>query len=305
MIAPHAIADTALPGSGKFGIVAGWGRFPLVVAETLKAQGYRTYCVALKDHADPALETVCDHVQWTGVAKLGQSIRFMRRNGVQRATLAGKVFKVRLFQRGAWLKHLPDWRCIRTFWPHFVTTKKDRKDDTLLLAIVNAFAEDGITLCPATDFAPELLVKFGQLTKHAPTPAQSKDIAFGWNLAKEMGRLDIGQSVVVKDRACLAVEAIEGTDECIARAGQLCPGGGFTIVKVAKPQQDMRFDVPTIGVKTLETMVAAGAKMLVVEAGKTILVDEPQFIDFANRNKLIVVSLDTAAAAGQLTTEAA
>lgn len=296
---------SSLPVPAKFGIVAGWGRFPIVVAETLKAQGCRIYCVALKDHADPAIEAVCDHVQWTGVAKLGQSIRFMRRNGVQQATLAGKVFKVRLFQRGAWLKHLPDWRCIRTFWPHFVATKKDRKDDTLLLAIVNAFAEDGITLCPATDFAPELLVKFGQLTHGTPTPAQRKDIEFGWNLAKEMGRLDIGQSVVVKDRACLAVEAIEGTDECIARAGQLCPGGGFTVVKVAKPQQDMRFDVPTIGVKTLETMVAAGAKMLVVEAGKTILVDEPQFIDFANRQKLIVVSLDAASAAGQDKTEAA
>jgi DUF1009 family protein len=304
MSTPLPTPHCSLPIPTEFGLVAGWGRFPIVVAETLKAQGCRTYCVALKDHADPVLEKICHDVQWTGVAKLGQSIRYLRRNGVHRATLAGKVFKVRLFQRGAWLRHLPDWRCIRTFWPHFVTTKKDRKDDTLLLAIVNAFAEDGITLCPATDFAPELLVKVGQLTRQGPSPALRKDIEFGWNLAKEMGRLDVGQSVVVKDRACLAVEAIEGTDECIARAGQLCSGGGFTVVKVAKPQQDMRFDVPTIGVKTLETMVAAGAKMLVVEAGKTILVDEPQFIEFANRHKLIVVSLDSAAA-GQLITEAA
>jgi DUF1009 family protein len=304
MPAPLPIPHSPLQINPKFGLVAGWGRFPIVVAEALKAQGCRTYCVALKDHADPALEKICDHVQWTGVAKLGQSIRFLRRNGVERATLAGKVFKVRLFQRGAWIKHLPDWRCIRTFWPHFVSTKKDRKDDTLLLAIVNAFAEDGITLCPATDIAPELLVKFGQLTNQGPSPAQRKDIEFGWQLAKEMGRLDVGQSVVVKDRACIAVEAIEGTDECILRAGQLCRGGGFTVVKVAKPQQDMRFDVPTIGVKTLESMVAAGGKMLVVEAGKTILVDQSEFIDFANRNKIIVVSLDSAAAR-QPVTEAA
>lgn len=301
-----SVSDHRCPSvPAKFGIVAGWGRFPIVVAETLKAQGCRVYCVALKDHADPVLEKICDDVQWTGVAKLGKAIGYLARNGVEQATLAGKVFKVRLFQRGAWIKHLPDWRCIRTFWPHFVATKKDRKDDTLLLAIVHAFAEDGIQLCPATDFAPELLVKFGQLTTLRPSPAQRKDIEFGWQLAKEMGRLDVGQSVVVKDRACIAVEAIEGTDECIIRAGQLCTGGGFTVVKVAKPQQDMRFDVPTIGVKTLETMVAAGAKMLVVEAGKTILVDEPEFIEFANRNKLIVVSLDSAAAAGELFTEQA
>lgn len=295
----------ASPLPAKFGLVAGWGRYPIVIAETLKAHGCRTYCVALKDHADPVLEEICDHVQWTGVAKLGKAISYFARSGVQHATLAGKVFKVRLFHRGAWFKHLPDWRCIRTFWPHFVAANKDRKDDTLLLAIVKAFAEDGITLCPATDFAPELLVKFGQLTKLAPSPSLRKDIEFGWQLAKEMGRLDIGQSVVVKDRACLAVEAIEGTDECIVRAGQLCPSGGFTVVKVAKPQQDMRFDVPTIGVKTLETMVAAGGKMLVVEANKTILVDESEFIEFANRHRLIVVSLDHASTIGQLNTEAA
>ena len=137
-------------------------------------------------------------------------------------------------------------------------------------------------------------MKFGQLTRLAPTKAQLKDIEFGWTLAKEMGRLDIGQSVVVKDRACLAVEAIEGTDECIRRAGTLCPAGGFTVVKLAKPQQDMRFDVPTIGVGTLETMKATGAKLLVVEAGKTILVDQREFIELANREQIVVVALDYA-----------
>jgi hypothetical protein len=135
-------------------------------------------------------------------------------------------------------------------------------------------------------------VKQGQLTRRGPSAAQQKDIEFGWTLAKEMGRLDIGQSVAIKDRTALAVEAIEGTDECIRRAGQLCSAGGFTIVKVAKPQQDMRFDVPTIGVGTLETMVQSGAALLAVEAGRTILVDEPQFIEFADENRLIVVALD-------------
>jgi UDP-2,3-diacylglucosamine hydrolase len=284
----------------RIGLIAGWGRFPVVVAESLKSQGYHVACVGLKDHADPVLEKICDQFRWTGVAKIGQAIRFCRRCDAPQAILAGKVFKLKLFESGAIFKLMPDWRTVRIFWSHFVTTRKDRKDDTLLSAIVNAFAVDGVEIRPASDFAPELLVKFGQLTRLAPTKAQLKDIEFGWTLAKEMGRLDIGQSVVVKDRACLAVEAIEGTDQCIRRAGTLCPAGGFIVVKLAKPQQDMRFDVPTIGIGTLETMQAAGAKLLVVEAGKTILVDQREFIELANREGLIVVALDSAAAAGDL-----
>jgi DUF1009 family protein len=128
----------------------------------------------------------------------------------------------------------------------------------------------------------------------APTAAQSKDIAFGWKLAKEIGRLDVGQCVVVKDQTVIAVEAIEGTDACISRAGDLCRGGGFTIVKTAKPQQDMRFDVPTVGVWTLESMAAAGGKVLAIEAGRTILVDESDFIRFANEHRIAVVALDSA-----------
>ena len=133
---------------------------------------------------------------------------------------------------------------------------------------------EGIRFAPPTDYAPELLVKAGQLTRRGPTAWQQKDIEFGWQMAKEMGRLDIGQSVAVKDQAVLAVEAVEGTDECIRRAGALCRAGGFTVVKVAKPQQDMRFDVPTIGLGTLETMHAAGGKVLAVEAGRTIFLDQ-------------------------------
>ena len=254
---------------------------------------HSVHCVALKDHADPALEKICDTLQWTGVAQIGHAIRFFKRNEVRHAVMAGKVFKLKLFQPKASVKLLPDWRTVRIFWSHFIAAKKDRRDDTLLLAVVHAFEEDGIAMRPATDFVPELLVKFGKLTRVGPTRAQQKDIEFGWHLAKEMGRLDVGQCVVVKDRACLAVEAIEGTDECIRRAGKLCPAGGFTVVKLAKPQQDMRFDVPTIGLGTLETMVAAGAKMLVVETAKTILVDQDEFIAFADRHKLIVVSIDS------------
>lgn len=284
----------------KIGLIAGWGRYPIVVAEALRKSGCKVHCVALKEHADPALEKICDELQWTGVAQIGSAIRFLKQHDVHHAVMAGKVFKLKLFQPKVIFKLRPDWRTVRAFWSHFIAAKKDRRDDTLLLAVVNAFAEDGISIQPATNFVPELLVKFGQLTQLAPTRAQQTDIEFGWHLAKEMGRLDVGQSVVVKDRACLAVEAIEGTDECIRRAGTLCPAGGFTIVKLAKPQQDMRFDVPTIGMGTLETMVATGAKTLVVETAKTILVDEAKFVEFANQHKLIVVSLQQPEAAGSL-----
>ena len=210
--------------------------------------------------------------------------------------MAGKVRKVELYQPWMWFKHTPDWVALKAFYPHFILTRKDRKDDTLLGAIVEAFRRSGVHFAPATDYAPELLVKFGCLTERRPTAAQQKDIEFGWRMAKEMGRLDVGQSVAVKNRAALAVEAIEGTDQCIRRAGTLCTAGGFTVVKVAKPQQDMRFDVPTIGQGTLESMVAAGAKVLAVEAGKTILIDQPQAIEFANRHQLVVVALDAVAA---------
>jgi hypothetical protein len=274
------------------GILAGWGRYPFVVAEALKRAGCEVYCLGVKDHADPRLSELADEFGWVGLAKLGAAIRWFRRRGVTRATMAGKIHKVLLFQPRLWLRHLPDWRTIRRFWPHFVTLRKDNRDDTLLGAVIDEFAMDGIHFAPATDFAPDLLVQAGLLSQRGPSAAQRKDIAFGWNLAKEMGRLDVGQSVAVKGQAVLAVEAIEGTDACIRRAGSLCKAREFTIVKVAKPQQDMRFDVPTIGLGTLETMVESGGRVLAVEAGKTILLDQRQVIEFANRHRLVVVALN-------------
>ncbi len=280
----------------KIGLIAGWGNFPLAVARALKRQRYDVYCLGIRDHADPALAGICNEFQWVGIAKLGAHIRYFKRRGIRQATMAGKIFKARmLFQRWGWVRHLPDWRACRTFYPHFLAGTQDRRDDTLMMTLVDAYARDGIIFAPPTDFAPELLVKLGPLTARRPTPHQVKDIQFGWQLAKELGRLDIGQTVVVKGQVAIAVEAIEGTDECIRRAGQLCPQGGFTVVKVAKPQQDMRFDVPTIGLWTLRELVDAGGQVLAVEAGKTILVDEDQAIRFAHAHRLTVVAVDPAA----------
>jgi UDP-2,3-diacylglucosamine hydrolase len=275
----------------RVGILAGWGRYPIVIADALRRQGCEVYCQAVIGHADPALAQACDHFRWLGLAKFGSAIRYFNRNGVTEVTMAGKIFKTRLFQRFAWIRHLPDLRTIKMFAPHFLTRKKDCRDDSLLMAVVNEFASEGIHMAPATDYAPELLLPPGKPTKRKPSDWQMKDIRFGWRIAKEMGRLDIGQSVAVKDQAVLAVEAVEGTDQCIRRAGSLCPAGGFTIVKVAKPQQDMRFDVPTIGRGTLETMVQSGAAVLAVEANKTILLDQDDVIAFADQHKIAIVSL--------------
>lgn len=272
------------------GILAGWGRYPVAVAEAIRGRGGRTAILSIRDHADAALEPLADVHGHVGVAEIGAAVDFFRRAGARRATMAGKIHKAKIFARGAWLRHLPDWTGLATFWPHFVSRRRDNRDDSLLGAIAAAFDAFGVTICPATDFAPDLLAADGVLAGPPPTPHTLADVAFGWRLAKELGRLDIGQTVVVKDRAPLALEGIEGTDECIRRAGRLCPSGKMTVVKVAKPQQDLRFDMPTIGVGTLESLAAAGATTLAIEAGRTILIDEAAFTAAADRLGVSVVS---------------
>ena len=264
MSEPRILAsDRPLEGE-LVGILAGWGRYPVVVAEEIRRRGGRTAILAIRDHADAALEPLADVHGHVGVAEIGAAVDFFRHAGARRATMAGKIHKSKIFARGAWTRHLPDWTGLATFWPHFVSRCRDNRDDSLLGAIAATFDAAGVTICPAT--------------------------VFGWRLAKELGRLDIGQTVVVKNRAPLALEAIEGTDECIRRAGRLCPTGGMTVVKVAKPQQDLRFDMPTIGVGTLESLAAAGAVVLAIEAGQTILIDEPEVAAAASRLGLSVVS---------------
>ncbi|TWT77026.1 hypothetical protein Pla123a_24540 [Posidoniimonas polymericola] len=279
------------------GLIAAWGRYPLVIAEALKASGHRVCCAAVRRHAAPELRELCDHFQWVGAARIGQVVRCFRRHGVQTATMAGKIHKVEMYQPLAWLRYTPDWTTIKTFYPHFVSRTADQRDDTLLGAIVEAFAARGIQLAPATDFAEDLLVKPGLIAGAPLSPSRQADAEFGWKMAKEMGRLDVGQSVCVKDRSVIAVEAVEGTDLCIQRAGKLCPKGGFTVVKVAKPQQDMRFDVPTVGRKTLASMLAAGATTLVIEADKTILLDETDFRAFARQHQISVLAINSSTAA--------
>ena len=274
----------------KIGLVAGWGQFPVHVAKSLIELGHEVHCVAIKGHADPVLADLCHTHRTFGMGRMGSQIRFLRRAGVGHALMAGKIFKTKLY-RSALLWHFPDLTCIRHFYPVFVSRTKDQRDDTLLNTVVDLYSANGITFSPATDFAPELLVKEGTLTRTPPTSSQMKDIEFGWTMAKQMGHLDIGQTVIIKDQTVMAVEAIEGTDQCIRRAGTLC-NGGFTVVKVAKPNQDMRFDVPTIGVGTIETIAKSGGTVLAIESDKTIVLDEANTIKAAERLRISIVAIN-------------
>jgi DUF1009 family protein len=270
------------------GLLAGSGRFPILFAESAKEQGLKIACVGIKYEAPDELRSLCESFEVVGVAKLGAMIRAFQRRGAEKIVMAGKVTKNVMYTPWRTIQLMPDWRTI-VMW--YRRGRADNRDDSILLGVIAEFERDGMTFASALDYCPELLVKDGVLTRRAPTAAEQKDVDFGWYLAKEMGRLDIGQSVAIKEKAALAVEAIEGTDRCIERAGQLCRAGGWALVKVAKPQQDMRFDVPTIGTTTIENLYKAGARVLAIEAGKTILLDQPEVIALADRYGLSIVAM--------------
>ena len=276
------------PPRRPVGLLAGSGRFPVVFAEKARTLGIPVVCVGIRGEAPPELGGLVQRFYWSGVARLGRVIRCFKREGVRRAVMAGKIHKVVIHTPWRVLRLWPDWRMIRCW---YTRGRADNRDDSLLLGIIAEFARDGIQFGSALDLCPELLVQPGLLTRRPPTSREQADIAFGWHLAKEMGRLDVGQSVAVKERSALAVEAIEGTDRSIARAGALCPAGGFVVVKVAKPQQDMRFDVPTVGCSTIETLHRAGGRVLAVEAGKTIVLDQAQTVALADRYDVTIVAL--------------
>lgn len=280
----------------RLGLIAGWGHYPVCIARKLQQSGHEVCCVGVLNHAnEQALLPYCHQYQRLGMAKLGRQAKFFRRCGVTRATMAGKIFKTALFEKMAWVRHMPDLAFMKHFYHQLISRTEDCNDDAMLLTAIRLFNTYGIDFVPATDFAPELLVKPGNLTNHKLTKANYADIEFGWKLAKDMGGLDVGQSVVVKRSAVLAVEAVEGTDECIRRAGQLCPAGGFTVVKVAKPNQDMRFDVPTVGLGTLQTIHAAGGSVLAIEAHKTIILEQQAMIEFAAKHGIAIVALESKA----------
>jgi DUF1009 family protein len=276
------------PSSLPIGLLAAWGKLPIAFAAKARALGVPVVCIGLRGLASPELAEVAHRFYWARPAQLGRMIRCFKREGVRRAVMAGKVPKADILHK-PWkvISLWPDWRTLR-FW--LFRPRRDNRDDSLMLAVIDEFAHDDIRFESALDLCPELLVNPGVLTRRRPSSREEADIAFAWDIARKMGDLDVGQSVAVKELAVLAVEAIEGTDRMIARAGELCRSGGFTVVKVAKPRQDMRFDVPTVGTSTIETIHRAGGRVLAVEAGKTILLDEAETVALAERYGISIVA---------------
>ncbi len=266
----------------RVGLLAGIGHLPVECAQAARALGYEVYAVALLDDVDPELrENVAGYAE-INVAKLGKILDYLKQNQVRKVTAIGKVSK-ELLMNGR--HELPDWRMVK-----LLLSLVDHKDDTLMLSFVKELDKEGIELVDQTLLIRALMPPPGVLTRRAPSENERRDMEFGFRMAKELGRLDIGQTVVVKGQAVMALEAIEGTDACILRGGELARGGAI-VVKVAKPQQDLRFDVPAVGVKTLESMIKVRASALAIEAEQTLLVDRPKAIALAEAHDITIVAM--------------
>jgi UDP-2,3-diacylglucosamine hydrolase len=276
----------------KLGLIAGNGKFPFLVLDAARVQGFDVVVAAIKEEAFPEIETRgAAAVHWLSLGELSKLIETFQREGVRRAVMAGQVKHKQIFS-----SIRPDWRLAK-----LLLSLTTRNTDSLLGAVAKVLADEGITLESSTWLLEPLLVKAGVLTRRAPTETERKNIEYGRSVARQVGQHDIGQTVVIAESACVAVEAMEGTDATIERAGQIMRSlslhgdastlsRDLTVVKIAKPNQDMRFDVPVIGVKTVEVMQAAGATCLAVDAGRCLLLDGSKVIDTADVASIAMVA---------------
>ena len=263
--------------SENIGLIAGKGQFPLLFAQAARQQGAAVIAVAHRGETDPALAYLVAELHWIYVGQLGKIIRIFKAAGVRRAVMAGGISRGRLFR-----EFRPDWRALSV-----IRRAGAGQDDRLLRAVADELESEGITIAPSTLFLDDLLAPPGQLSRRPPTPEELPDIDFGVQVAKELGRLDIGQCVVVRRQVVVALEAIEGTDATIRRGGALA-GPGAVVVKVSKPDQDLRFDVPAVGLDTIATMPEVKAAVLAVEAGKTLIFDRPEMLKIADQAGIAV-----------------
>ncbi len=265
----------------KVGLIAGKGQFPLLFAQAAKRRGVAVMAVAHRGETDPRLEALVDRLNWVYVGQLGKIIRLLKAAGVHQAVMAGGISRGRLFSQ-----FRPDLKALS-----LVRRVGGGRDDRLLRAVAAELEAEGIAIAPSTLFLDDLLATKGLLSRRPPTPEEVLDLEFGFQVAKEIGRLDLGQCVVVRRQVVVAVETVEGTDETIRRGGRLA-GPGTVVVKVSKPDQDLRFDVPAVGRDTLAVMREVKAAVLAVEAGKTLIFDQDQMLKLANQAKIAVVGLE-------------
>ena len=272
--------------NNPLGVIAGGGSMPLMVVENAKRAGRRVVVLGLREWANPVLREMADVFYWCSVSRFGRHLRLLARERAYRTILAGSVKKSDMYGRFRILRNLPDLTTLKLWFLRV----PDKRTDSILRTVADMMAERGIHMEHCVKYCMESMANEGVLTKSRPSAGQQRDIDFGWPVAKEMGRLDIGQSIAVKEQEVIAVEAIEGTDRMIERAGRLCRQGGWTLIKVAKPNQDMRFDVPTVGPDTIENLRVNGAKMLVIEADKTFVVEREAMVAKADRYGIIIVA---------------
>ena len=265
----------------KIGLIAGVGRLPVEFARAARGMGVHVIGIGVLPEVDPELAGITNSYEYINIAKLDRIFKVFKREKVTEITLLGKINKELVYAH----RELPDFRVLKIF-----ARLKNFSDDTLTLALVEELAAEGITVLDQTELLRPLMPAPGVLSKRAPTAQEIADMRFGLAMAKQIGGLDIGQTVVVKNRAIMAVEAIEGTDACIRRGGQL-GRGGVTVAKSAKPQQDMRFDVPGIGPDTIDSMIQAGAVALVIEAGRTLVVDREKMVEKADQHGISIVAM--------------
>ena len=262
------------------GLIAGNGRFPFLVARGARREGRRIVAVAIREEAAPDIEGEADETHWVGLGQLGRCIEALRNAGVREAVMAGQVKHRQIFS-----DVVPDLKLLGVLARLAV-----KNTDSLIGGVADALAREGITLLSSIRFLEDQLATPGAMTRRSPSAAERKDVEYGCAVARALADLDVGQTVVVKDRAAVALEAMEGTDETVRRAGRIA-GAGCVVVKVAKPRQDMRFDVPVVGEGTLAAMSEAGARVLAVDAGKTLLIDRTAFVSAADDTGLAVWGL--------------
>ncbi len=263
------------------GLIAGNGKFPLLLASSCKkTHGVRIEAVGFRGETSPELEKQVDNLVWVGVGQLGKIINLFKKAGVSQAVMAGQIRPTRMFEKVKF-----DLRGLK-----LLSRLGNRKADSIFSAVADEMNKEGIRLLDSTTFLGEYLAKEGVLTRRQPSRQELEDVEFGVQIAKEIGRLDVGQTVVVKDKAILAVEALEGTDETIRRGGRLA-GGETVVVKTAKPSQDMRFDVPVVGLQTIRTLKDSGGGVLAIEAHKTLILDQNEVVPLADRNGICIMGL--------------
>ncbi|MCH7546511.1 MAG: UDP-2,3-diacylglucosamine diphosphatase LpxI [Planctomycetes bacterium] len=272
------------------GLIAGQGRLPLLVAQGMKSAGVRIVCVGLRDQFDADLPGVCDEFSRAGIARPGRWIRLLKKGGVTQAVMVGGVKKSRMHDPLRLIRHLPDWRAVRLWYNHL---RHDRRNAAVLAAIADELARNGITIIDSTTYIPDHLAGEGEMTHTQPSSQQQADIDFAWSLLTQAVELGIGQSMAVRERDVIAVEAVEGTEAMIKRAGELCKAKGWTLLKTAAADHDMRADVPSVGVETIAQMKEAGAGCLALGTGRVILIDKPQVIEAAEKAGIAIVGTDT------------